>query len=136
MNVVPILAVVVPAVLTLASISYYTITRLARLELKVDTIWDFLIRRALSEAVNKGVGTVQSPFQPSAQARAYFGGLVNELREFYRTVGCKLRSDRELFVAVERRFGERFLREVCIPHGLDAGACIHAAIALMKEPGE
>jgi len=97
-----------------------------------DTMWDFLIRRAESELISKGLGTKNSPIEINENAKAYLIGLKDELRKFYRTLGRNL-TDQELALEIERRYGEQILKEVCIPHGLYAGACLLIAMEVAKE---
>jgi len=42
--------------------------RIARIEVKVDTLWDFQMRRAVAEAVSKGVATINSPLKVTGHA--------------------------------------------------------------------
>jgi hypothetical protein len=106
-------------------------SRLARIEFKTDTVWDFLMRRAMSEAVNKGLGTLNSPLIITEDTQKWYNDMLSELQLFYNNSGYKL-NDRDLFIEVEHRFGERLLKEVCIPKELDVGACILGAIAVLK----
>lgn len=118
--------------LTIGGLLYQITTRLARLELKVDTMWDFVMRRALAEGVAKGIGTLNSPFLLVDEAKVWFEPLRDDLHKFYRERGFRL-SDKEMFQAIEREFGARLLVDICIPHKLYAGACVLAAIEVAKE---
>jgi hypothetical protein len=55
------------------------------------------------------------------------GDLILPIREFY-IKGRRNITDAELAMEIERRFGDRILNEVCIPHGLYMGACLLIAI--------
>jgi hypothetical protein len=111
----------------------YISSRLAKLELKVDTLWEFQMRRALSEALNKGVLAQNSPVRITDRARAWFSdALKTALGDFYREGGYRL-GETELAQAIERAFGDRLAREICIPNNLDSGSCILAAIELARE---
>lgn len=103
------------------------VARFARMELKIDTVWDFQMRRAQSEAVNKGVATMNSPVMVSDEAKQWMAPIIGPIREFYVHLGRRM-SDRDLYLEIERRFGDQILREVCIPHGLDQGACLLIAV--------
>jgi hypothetical protein len=59
--------------------------------------------------------------------------LLKDLRAWYRGEGTQL-PDRELFLKIEECFGDRLVREVCIPRKVYALSCILAAIELIKEP--
>lgn len=42
-------------IVSLGSIVYLTAVKITKLEVRVETMWDFLMRRALSEAIEKGI---------------------------------------------------------------------------------
>ena len=107
--------------------------KVSRYAVTVDTMWDFQIRRSAAELVFRGVGTVNSPVTVSAEAKSWLKGLATELRTFYRRLGRTL-TERDLLLEIERRYGARILREVCIPHGLFEGACLLIAAAVACEP--
>lgn len=112
--------------------AYYGTVKLSRLELKVDTIWDFLIRRASAEVVQKGLGGFNSPLIINDEARDWFNGLAEDLKKFYANQGRHL-SKRELYFEIERRFGDRLLKEICIPRGLNLGACLIIAQEIAQD---
>ncbi len=120
------------SVLALLSIGYTVSVRMAKLELKVETIWDFLVRRAFSEAVEKGVAKMNSPVSITPEARNMMGEMIPILQYYYKQEGYKL-SDGELMLDIERRFGDDLLRLVCLPNKLDAGACLIMALMVAKE---
>ncbi len=107
------------------------VSRLSRIELKVDTMWDFQMRRGVAEAVSKGMGTVNSPLVVSPVVKEWYAPIADELISFYTDEGHKL-EERDLFIAIEKKFGDRLLKEVCIPRGLFVGSCIWGAIDVAK----
>lgn len=106
--------------------------RFAKLEVKVDTMWDFQLRRAESEAVKLGIGRKNSPFKLDDKAKEWIKPLEQKLKTFFAEKGCKL-SDRDLAIEIERNFGEEITSVVCIPKGLSDGACLLIALAVMKD---
>src|SRR5438046_568275 len=68
--------------------------KIASIEVKVDTLWDFQIRRGFSEAVQKGIGTMNSPLILTEEAKSWLDCMAAELRRFYQTIGHKL-NDRD-----------------------------------------
>jgi hypothetical protein len=100
---------------------------------KVDALWDFVRRRAVNEFLTKGVGVSAQPPAVNPEVRKWFDSVAKELKDFYTSTGGTL-ADKELFLAIEREFGDRLLHEVCIPNGLSAGACVLAAMAICREP--
>lgn len=105
---------------------------IAKLEVKVDTMWAFQMRRSISESVQKGVATMNSPVKVTPEAKAWFETLRAELQAFYAKLGRKLTAH-EMALEIERRFGDRMLKEVCIPQGLYEGVCLLIAMEVAKE---
>ena len=107
--------------------------RFAKLEVKVDTMWDFQMRRAESETIIKGIGQRNSPIRiTNPSVFEWFKGLEEELQKFYLEKG-KFLTDRELSLEIERRFGARISAEICVPQQLTEGACLIVAMALAKQ---
>lgn len=99
---------------------------------RVNTLWGFLLSRGIAEAVTKGVATMNSPITVTEEAKAWFEPIVAQLRTFYDGEGRGL-SDVNLAIEIERRFGDRILKEICIPHGLFMGACLVIALQLLRD---
>ena len=103
-----------------------------RLSLKVETMWQFTLRRGMSEAVSKGFATMNSPFIVGPEARRRMEPLMPALRNVYRALGSSA-SDVDLMVAIERDHGDKILTEVCIPCGFFMGACLAIAIQILRD---
>src|ERR1022692_481781 len=97
------------------------------IEVKVDTMWDFTLRRARSEAVNNGYATINSPLVFSDEARGWLEPFASLLRDLYVSMGDHV-TDTDLAVEIERIFGVRLLNEICIPHHMYMGACLLLAM--------
>jgi len=106
--------------------------RFAKLELKVDTMWGFQMRRAMSEVVDKGIGTMNSPLVFNDDARKRLEPLKDALIRFYQMLPPTT-SDGEVLLAIEKDFGDDLLDRVCIPCGLSHGACLLLAMAIAKQ---
>ncbi len=102
-------------------------------ERTVATLLEMMKRNAMTEAVVKGLATMNSPFLITQQARDCYKTIAVDLKDFYRKVGVHM-TPNELFLEMQRRFGDRLLREVCIPMELISNACIVIAIEIAKEP--
>lgn len=107
-------------------------TKFARLTLQVETMWSFLVRRGQAEAVRSGIATLNSPIVMGEEAKGWMAHMASELRELRIKLGTKI-NDEQLAFEIEKVFGERILKEVCIPHGLMLGACLQIAVAVAKE---
>lgn len=106
-------------------------SRLKASEDRGDVTWKFLMRRALAEGTFAGVlseedGTVRA----HDDAKELLRPMRPALRKFYRA-NRDLTPDR-MFAAFEEEFGERLMREVCIPRGMSSGACVYAAIDVAR----
>jgi len=118
-------------VVTIVSFIVYVTIKISKIEVKVETLWDFVMRRTKTEALAKGLGDFNSPFKATEQSKDWFSEeLKRDIRDSYNSKWCKL-SDRELFFEIEKEFGERICQEVCIPNKLD-GSCIWVAIDIAK----
>ena len=120
------------SVLSIIGTIYGVGYKMGRVELKVDTMWDFMMRRATSEAVMSGVATIKSPAVVNEEAKRWMAPLIGPIREFYAKLGRRM-TDNELAMEIERRFGDRILQEVCIPHKLHMGACLLIAMQAAKD---
>lgn len=114
--------------LKLWSIAY----KYGQLEIKVNTLWEFLMRRSLATGIEHGSLTMNSPIKSTATAEHALQSMANDLGDFYKYTGFKL-NERDLFIEIERRFGDRILREVAIPHKIHQGAAVFAAIDVAKK---
>lgn len=102
------------------------------IESKLTTIWDYLIKRAETEFIVKGLGTINSPYLITDEVRSWYAPISKDLKNFYIKIGVNLTAQ-ELFVMIHKEFGEWIKNNICIPHGLESGSCILAAIAVAKE---
>ena len=102
------------------------------LKLKVDTMWAFQMRRAMSEAVDDGVGSLNSPLVFSDDARERLNPIKQDLIAFYAKLPPKL-TDGEILLKIEHEFGDRLLIMVCVPCGLSHGACLLLAMAIARQ---
>lgn len=125
---------VVALVAALGSMALYFTggIRFGKLELKVDTMWAFQMRRALAESVNSGVATMNSPLKFTSEIRAYLDPIRLSLREFHQAVGFKM-NDTEELLEIERRFGDNLARDVCIPCRISQGSCLLLALAVARD---
>ena len=109
--------------------------RFGALELKVDTMWAFQMRRAMSEVVEKGIGSLNSPLIFTPESRAALEPIKSRLIDFYdnKVTDTERHSDSLLLLAIERVFGNELLELVCVPCMLTHGACLLLAMAVAKQ---
>lgn len=124
--------------LSLASVVYFAGIKMATLTVKVDTMWTFMMKRAVSEAVSADLMKHNSPLEITAKGYSYIQPMANELWQYYQkyTVSASKLNDADLALAIERDFGERLLKEICIPNNLLFGECIILAIEAARKDGE
>ncbi len=110
------------------------IYRMGQLELKIDTVWDFLIRRGQVELVNRGWGTKNSPVELTAVTFESILPLISDIVVFYaklKKANPKIK-ERDMFIAIESQFGEQLVDRICIPMHVQLGACVVAVMAACK----
>jgi hypothetical protein len=104
---------------------------LAEIRVKVDTMWNFLLRRGVAEGVNNGLLTMNSPVRLTPESARIMEVLGPELRAF-REKDCPNADEKTLAIAIEEKFGDRLLKEVCIPNNITYGVCLLIATAVAK----
>jgi hypothetical protein len=107
-----------------------TITELA---VKVNTIWDFTIRRGYAIGESKGVLRTDSPITITEVARKAFKVIENDLHCWYLEEGFKYEHERDFIVALEKKFGARLTEEVCRLNEWTSAECLLAAAVVAKE---
>lgn len=109
--------------------------RVKELEIKVETMWAFQMRRAFSEAVEKGVAVANSPLTFLPGVRERLDPIKEELIAWWKETGHVM-SNALALLDIERLFGDRLLQVVCLPCNLTHGACLLLAMAVAKETRE
>lgn len=103
----------------------------AELKVKVDTMWDMLLKRAVVEAVSRGLAEVHSPMRLINNSGEMLAHMADEIRVFYREK-CQDMGESKAALAIEKEFGTRLAKEVCIPNNISFGICIIIALAVAK----
>jgi hypothetical protein len=113
------------------------LTRIGPLQTKIDTMWDFQVRRAVSEVVEIGiVETKDKPLKFTDDAREALKPIAKELVTFYRGLPHEIKNDdAAVLLKIEDSFGQRLLDLVCIPCNLTHGACLLLAYSVAKQTG-
>ena len=122
----------------LASVSLFTVLvtllsgvyAYAQLKLKVDTMWAFQMRRAVSEAVSGGLATLHSPLTFTAKALKTLAPIRDSLIEFGKEHEGE--SQLEITFKLEAEFGDILLKDFCLPLKTSHGACILAALQIAQ----
>jgi hypothetical protein len=117
---------------SLLSMFYFAGVKMATLTVKVDTMWQFTMRRAVSEAVSGELMVRNSPLEITAKGYAAILPLADDLAKHFKLAALTL-EDNDLALEIERAFGERILLEVCIPNNLALGACLLLAIEAVRK---
>jgi hypothetical protein len=122
------LSLIISAV-SLLAVSYLGLIKIARIEVKVDTCWRFLLRRGEAEAVLRGYATKNSPVSVSDERalKVFPADLAEAIQGYFNRLARHLTLV-ELAAEIERNFGDRLVDEVCIPHGITEGACLVLAM--------
>ena len=102
------------------------------MNVKIDTMWNFQVRRAMSEVQDSGIGTTNSPLMFSEDAKRALDPIKDELIKFNETELQGV-DDADALLAIERQFGERLYELVCKPCQLSHGACLLLACAVARQ---
>jgi hypothetical protein len=119
----------ISSAVSLLSSIYLLLFKFAQMEVKVDTLWLFQLRRGEAEALRHGFATKNSPISViDNRARdAFPPDLANALHGYFARQGRHL-TRVEMAAEIERRFGPRIVDEVCIPQGISNGTCLILAM--------
>ncbi len=107
-------------------------TKISAMEVKVDTMWQFQLRRAVTESVSMGLATRNSPLKFSEDALAHLNSLKDELITFYNTIPDGT-SDADQLLMFETKFGEQLAEQVCIPCKLSHATCLLMAVSVGRQ---
>lgn len=112
-------------------------TRLGIIESKVGDMWGFIWRRAQAEAAKVGWGEFKSPFEIKIENVAEavkMAPFFKDIAVFYDLVSKKFPklSDPDKILLVESKFGDQILKDICLPLGVDQGACLVAVLGYAK----
>jgi len=102
-------------------------SRFAKLELKVDTMWEFQLRRGIVEGKLADILQQNSPIRLDHKLLAALEPMKEELQAFY-TNGASKMSEIEEAVEIERRFGAQIVKQICLPLAVSHGVCVVAAM--------
>lgn len=122
------------SILAFLKVFFFLSVRLASLQVKVDTMWEFTLRRGATEAIKHGAATLNSPLCMTAKGYEIIQRMEMELHEFYKTLDPKI-NDAELALKIEQKFGEKITTDVCIPNQIFLGACLVLAVQVAKGNG-
>lgn len=104
---------------------------IAEIKIKVETMWNFLLKRGAAEGVNNGMLTFNSPLRLTPESAAVMEHMAAELRAF-RDQKFPAADEKLLALEIEKQFGDRLVKEVCIPNNISYGVCLLVATAVAK----
>jgi hypothetical protein len=110
---------------------WWAAVKITKLEVKTETMWGMIMKRAVVEGVHQGLMEVHSPVRLINDSGAMLGAMAPEIVAFYEK-NCKDVPESKAALAIEREFGTRLATEVCIPNGISFGICLIIALAVAK----
>lgn len=125
-----VVVAIVTGLLSVGAIAYSSVHRTAQIELKLDIIWSYIMERGMASMIANNLGTLNSPLVISDDVIAWFAPMEKELKALYKK-HSKL-DDYKLGFEIQKSFGERMLKEICIPHKVTNGECLLIAVAVAK----
>lgn len=109
----------------------------AKLELKVDTMWDnyktaweFQIRRAQSEAVAAGHAQMNSPITFNTETLALLAPIAPQLKAYVGKLKELSLDTYTMGLCVEKMFGQKLVNIICLPKNMKHGECLLAALCV------
>jgi hypothetical protein len=126
---------IVALAVTMLGFVIRTSIRLGALELKVDTMWGFQMRRSMSEVITSGQGILNSPLVIKSDALEHLKPLKSDLQKLYQEQHSTI-GDASMLLKIEEKFGDIILDLVCLPCGVSYGACLIIALAVAKGSNE
>jgi hypothetical protein len=101
------------------------------MRLQVNTMWQFQMRRAMSEVVASGIGEINSPVIFTKLAVDSLDPIKPDLLTLWNETPKPI-SDLAMLLRIEEKFGDQLLSMVCIPCRLSHGACLILALTIAK----
>ena len=129
-SMVAALASLCVSLLTLAKLIFGVTSTIAAIQVKVDTMWAFTLRRGTGEAVMQGFATINSPVVFTVKAKEIIAPMIQTLEMLYNEM--KPIADDDLAIEIEQAFGDKLLQDICIPNKMSMGACLVIAVAAAK----
>jgi hypothetical protein len=100
----------------------------------IDTLQIYLLKRGAEEAVQKKLGTLNSPLVFHSDVVNQFMGLTvaNDIRKFVKTSNNVALPDPKLAFEIEKKFGNDIIKQMCVPMGVTMGACLLMVLDIAK----
>lgn len=127
-----ILGISVVNFLAFIAVVFHFARKVGGIEVKVDTMWAFQMRRTMSDVVQSGLGTVNSPFRFNDEVQHALAPMKPDLIAFWATLPLDI-TDAAALLKIEAEFGERILRLVGMPFALTHDACLLLALTVAKQ---
>ena len=125
-NTVAAFSALIVSIITGFTVVYNSATRLAKIEVKVETLWAFQMRRGAAEAVTSNMATLNSPLDFNPDVLAALDPMKERLRIFAQEHQGVTEID--FFMLLERAFGDELVKRFCIPLKVNQGACLLASM--------
>lgn len=104
--------------------------QLGRYKERLDIMWVFHLRRGAVEGVKAGLLEVNSPVRLTEKSRYLIEHeLKTDLKEFCDKY-FPMAGEHDLAREIEKKFGDRLSKEVCIPNHISLSACLLVATAI------
>jgi len=117
---------------SIIAVVYLGAVKISRLELKVDTMWSFQMRKAFSEAVSSGAGSMNSPLHFTDEALRHLDPIKDRLVALWNRKDRTNDSDADVILEIEREFGLTLTNLANPPYNMSNGARLLLALSVAK----
>jgi hypothetical protein len=108
--------------------------QIEKLTTKTETLIDFLVRRGVSGAVNKGWAEMHSPARITIQGEQAAAAILPKIIPWYIRYAHAHpnAAEKDLFIELERNFGDLIVEAICIPNKVEYGECLSLMVMALQ----
>lgn len=103
----------------------------AKMQTTLKIMFACLVKGGASDILIAGLGTSNSPLKIRPSALILFDSFKDELQAWYKNQ--TVTNERDLFILLESRFGQRILDGVSTPNKIQYSACLLIAWAVARD---
>lgn len=129
-SLIPVIALAV-AVGNLLGLIFLVVGRITKVEGRVEILWEFLMRRGVMEALQRGVLERNSPIKIPTAMQDRYRDILEKVKTFYLANGAASLSDVDLAMRIETHFWPD-IHKICLDAQIHDGACMAMMINYVR----